>query len=109
MDKVETIKVALAGSWRHSHEEDTENGMIFRPGNYDFPPSRGRVGYEFHTDGSCTIIGIAPADGYTSNGCHWHHDEEDPHTIFIVGESKLAEKLILKFDADGNPLMHKSR
>jgi hypothetical protein len=44
----------LARRWLHSHEEDTEDEMVFRAADsgYSFPPSRGREALELHPDGS---------------------------------------------------------
>ncbi len=52
----------LSQRWLHSHEEDTGREMVFRPDTYDFPPSRGRSGFELRPDGSATVLGIAPTD-----------------------------------------------
>jgi len=44
---VSVIKRAqVAGRWVHSHEEDTDDEMVFRAADsgYAFPPSRGRAG-----------------------------------------------------------------
>jgi hypothetical protein len=44
----------LARRWVHSHEEDSEDEMVFRAADsgYAFPPSRGREAIELHPDGS---------------------------------------------------------
>ena len=49
--------------WVHSHEENTDAEMVFRPAHYGFPPSRGRIGFDLKPDGTYTAIGIAPTDG----------------------------------------------
>ena len=61
----------LVGTWRHSHEEDTANEKVFRRFDFAFPPSRGRVGYEFRSDYTCTYIGIAARDGAAKEECLW--------------------------------------
>ena len=38
------LKTCILGQWIHSHEEDAKGVMVYRPANYSFPPSRGRVG-----------------------------------------------------------------
>ena len=43
---------ALHGSWVHSHEEDTDGEMVFRPPTHQFPPSRGRISFELRADGT---------------------------------------------------------
>ena len=44
----------LQGRWVHSHEEDTEDEIVFRAesSGYDFPRSRGREALELNPDGS---------------------------------------------------------
>jgi hypothetical protein len=64
-------KKNLVGSWLHSHEEDTASTVVYRPMEYDFPPARGRRGYEFRADGSCNVIGISPRDGAARTSCTW--------------------------------------
>jgi hypothetical protein len=43
--------------------------MVFRPGDRLLPPARGRVGYEFKADGSCTYLGISARDGSAREPC----------------------------------------
>jgi hypothetical protein len=61
----------LPGVWRHSREEDTETESVYRPDSYDFPPARGRTGYEFRADHSCDYLGISPRDGSARQQCKW--------------------------------------
>jgi len=61
----------IAGAWLHSHEEDSDGEMVFRPKDYPFPPSRGRIGFGLSPDGAATLIGIAPADGPSQEAAHW--------------------------------------
>ena len=37
--------------WIHSHEEDTEDKKVYRPSTFEFPPSRGRDGFEIKENG----------------------------------------------------------
>lgn len=67
----ETLEKRLVGTWRHSHEDDTTTERVFRPDTFEFPPSRGRVGYSFRADGTCTYIGIAARDGAARETCSW--------------------------------------
>jgi hypothetical protein len=54
----------LAGRWVHSHEEDTDDELVFRAANsgYAFPPSRGRESLELRSDGSYGGTVPGPAD-----------------------------------------------
>lgn len=45
-------KAALCREWVHSGEEDTENEIVFRPADYDFPLSRApRESFQLKPDG----------------------------------------------------------
>ncbi len=61
----------VIGTWLHSHEEDSATERVYRRSGFDFPPSRGRDGYEFRPDRSATYIGIAARDGAAPNACKW--------------------------------------
>lgn len=41
--------------WIHSHEEDTEDKKVYRPSTFDFPPSRGRDGFEIRENGEFVL------------------------------------------------------
>jgi hypothetical protein len=53
---------ALAGRWLHSREEDREGETVYRPAGYDFPPARGRFGFELRPDGTYVELGPGPTD-----------------------------------------------
>lgn len=61
----------LLGTWMHSREEDTATEQVYRPAGYDFPPARGRRGFELLPDSVCRRIGIAAADGPSREACTW--------------------------------------
>ncbi len=53
---------ALHGRWVHSHEEDTEEEMVFRPAGYPLPRSRGRTSFELRGDGTYVERSPGPVD-----------------------------------------------
>jgi hypothetical protein len=53
---------ALHGRWVHSHEEDTETEMVFRPETHSFPPARGRMSLELRPDGTYVESAPGPVD-----------------------------------------------
>jgi hypothetical protein len=61
----------LQKRWLHSHEEDSDTEMVFRPASFKFPPSRGRAGFDLKADQSYIDIGIAPADGPLETSGTW--------------------------------------
>jgi hypothetical protein len=52
---------SLVGSWSHSHEEDAEGVQVFRPTDYEFPPSRGRTSFTLRPDGTA-VAGLPGPD-----------------------------------------------
>ena len=52
----------LRRRWVHSHEEDTDREMVFRPAAFKFPPSRGRRSFELKPDGALLEGRIGPTD-----------------------------------------------
>jgi hypothetical protein len=48
----------LARRWVHSHEEDRGDEIVFRTGEFSFPPSRGRAVLDLRADG--TYVGSLP-------------------------------------------------
>jgi hypothetical protein len=73
----------IVGSWLHSHEEDTATEFVYRRADYEFGPSRGRVGYEFRPDRTCTYVGIAPQDGQARKECTWMLRSGPPPEIVV--------------------------
>jgi hypothetical protein len=60
--KTKPSKDILGQHWIHSHEEDTDSEMVFRPASFKFPPSRGRKAFDLRADGVLIETGIGPAD-----------------------------------------------
>ena len=73
----------LTQRWLHSHEEDTNQEIIYRPFDYPFPPSRGRSGFELKPDGSAVNIGIAARDGTAESDCVWELQENDEAIVLL--------------------------
>jgi hypothetical protein len=76
---------ALVGSWSHSHEEDSDDEMVFRPATGEFPPSRGRASFEFRPDGSYVERSPGPVDAPEVSGGRW---------------SLEGDRLVLEADGD---------
>ena len=73
--------------WIHSHEEDTETEMVFRPADYRFPPSRGRRGFELRADRTYVDVGIAKGDGPEESDGSWELEENDGLTLHLTDAS----------------------
>ncbi len=65
---------ALHGRWVHSHEEDTEDEMVFRPATHPFPPSRGRTSFELRPDGTYVERSPGPVDVPVESSSWWALD-----------------------------------
>ena len=78
----------LIGRWVHSHEEDTATEMVFRPGDYSFPPSRGRRSFELLPDGSLVDEGIAPTDGPQRAAGSWKLEAEGALCFYRGAETQ---------------------
>lgn len=88
MNEKKVEREMLYRRWIHSHEEDSETEMVYRPSNFEFPPSRGRTGFELKSDKSCIEIGIAPTNGlYESQGT-WEIEEDDHLKICFNPQTK---------------------
>jgi hypothetical protein len=67
----DAIPDLLQKRWLHSHEEDSDTGMVFRPASFKFPPSRGRAGFDLKANNKFIEIGIAAADGPQESAGTW--------------------------------------
>jgi len=59
---VSDLPPELFQRWMHSHEEDSGDVQVYRPADYDFPPARGRRGFELRPDGSALVYGPSASD-----------------------------------------------
>jgi hypothetical protein len=53
---------ALIGSWTHSHEEDHDDVQVYRPGDAELPPSRGRTSFTLRPDATAAAGLPGPTD-----------------------------------------------
>lgn len=80
-------------NWKHSYEDKVEDGTAFRPSNHKFPPSRGRKGFEFKSDGSFTAYMIAPTDGYDIKPGKWTRVGKDILELDFDDEKMPNQKM----------------
>jgi len=85
--------------WTHSHEEDAADATVFRPADYPFPPSRGRVSYELAPDGTLLEAGIGPTDRPTSEVGVWAL-EDDGRTLVLRTRGPNDGKLQVSVDME---------
>ncbi len=85
----------LCQSWVHSHEEDSDAEIVFRPADYDFPLSRGRRSFELKPDGSLVQGRIGPADRSREEQGTWELDADNDLILRPRAQAEPGEKLRL--------------
>lgn len=83
----------LVRRWVHSHEEDTETEMVFRPDDFEFPPSRGRVAFELRPDGTALDRGIGANDAPQDAEGRWTLDENGAIVLLEKGTDRVLRRL----------------
>jgi hypothetical protein len=95
------IEQRLLGTWRHSREEDTISESVYRPDSYDFPPARGRTGYEFKTDHSCSYLGISPRDGTARAPGRWEiRGGPEPEIVLTFPDGREEVLVLVSLDSE---------
>ena len=89
----EVPRQILARRWVHSHEEDTDAEMVFRPDDYEFPPSRGRVAFELRPDGTALDRGIGASDSPQHAEGRWTVDEDGTILLLEKGTDRVLRRL----------------
>jgi hypothetical protein len=92
--KEEISPDAVAGHWIHSHEEDTPTEMVFRPANFNFPPSRGRHGFELQRDGTYVETAIGPTDKPQKAQGSWVLEDDNQLNVGLGVE--LASRRVMR-------------
>jgi hypothetical protein len=80
--------------WIQSHEEDTDDEVVYRPESFPFPRSRGRFSFELKPDLSLIETGIAPTDGPLISHGKWRLDSAGQ--LFFYNESKSEPVRIMQ-------------
>jgi hypothetical protein len=62
--------------WIHSYEEDKDDIQVYHPSTFNFPLSRGRMGFEIQKNGVFTQYGIGPDDRQKKIEGNWTIEEE---------------------------------
>ena len=88
---------ALPQHWVHSHEEDTDTQMVFRPATYNFPRSRGRRSFELKPDGSLVEGGMAADDRRQATPGTWKL--QDGGTLALYTTSAAEPSRVMRIAA----------
>ena len=97
------LETCIQRRWLHSHEEDTDSVSVYRPSDYNFPASRGRIGYEFRPEGELLYLGIAPADGTVDTNGHWAIESGNLVRIVVPSEG-MSPLLLTVLSCDNDKL-----
>jgi hypothetical protein len=90
--------------WVHSHEEDTDRGMVFRPAGFDFPRSRGRLSFELRPDGTLVERGPGPTDAPVQVEGTWELEPGDRLILHRPGQEEPRRELTVS-SVDGDRLV----
>ena len=102
MSKVD--KNILSRNWVHSHEEDTDTEMVFRPSTFNFPRARGRTSFELKPDGTLIQSGIAPDDRMQNTKGSWKLNDDNT-LAFYFGSKSVADDEMKILSVDNNKLV----
>ena len=92
---------ALYQHWVHSHEEDTNTEIVFRPATYNFPRSRGRRSFELKPDGILVEGGMAPDDRRQETQGTWALQDSDTLVFYTQSASQPSRVMpIASVDKD---------
>ena len=94
----------LRRRWVHSHEEDTDREMVFRPAAFEFPPSRGRRSFELKPDGALAEGGIGPTDRPVETQGSWELEDDD-RLVLRPGRSGGAPRVMRIASVDDDRLV----
>lgn len=90
---------ALQGHWVHSHEEDSEDEMVFRPATHPFPPSRGRISLDLKPDGDYVERAPGPVDAPVESSGRWSL-EDDRLVLAAKGDRSGHEWQVMASEPD---------
>jgi hypothetical protein len=83
----------FATTWVHVHEEDNEEGALYRPEDADIPLSRRpRERIRFHADGSACVLNAGPDDRHVEKPATWR--EESGAIILHESDSGRQRRVV---------------
>jgi hypothetical protein len=99
---------SLQQAWLHAHEEDSPGQTVYRPASYDFPPARGRAGFELLPGQRLRYTGIAPADGPSHANGYWQLRQETPLAVLLLSLPKQPDRRLSIISISADRLVVKS-
>jgi len=92
----EDLPPEIYENWAHSHEEDTDEVEIYRPRDFDFPPSFPRPGFEIKENGEFQEYVPDPLDGGVVPGRLGRWRAAGRNIIRVRFDDPEAEQLTLR-------------
>ncbi len=86
----------LQNTWLHSFEEDQGDILTYRPNSYEFPPSRGRTGFDLEEGGVIKEYNIAPTDGLEERIGQWEYKNDKQVLVTLKGNGQPDERYLLE-------------
>lgn len=99
---------AVFGDWVHSHEEDSGEISVYRRPGYDFPPARGRRGFDIKRGGGFVWHRIASADGNVDAEGRWRAEGND-QIVATFDDDRLEALKVAIVSCDGEILKVRRR
>lgn len=86
---------ALFACWAASYEENKENNQekLYRPCDYNFPPSRFRQNIIFEKNGTCKVLAVGETDIHYFVDCKWVYDKKKKLVNVYDDKGKVKMKL----------------
>ncbi len=91
----------LLKHWYHSSEEQVDDrNQIYRSDGGKLPPSRFRMQYLFHADGTCDWYFLSPDDNHVFKQGRWKVTSGDSPTLVITKGEVVETYRINKLTSD---------
>jgi hypothetical protein len=91
----------------HSREEDTNDALVYRPSDFNFPPSRGRESFEVKINGEFVHYAIGQDD--RSKPIIGHYNVEDPNRLHVLFAEEQLRPFTLKILTCNNDVLRVRR
>jgi len=89
--------------WIHSFEEDSEDGAVYRPPDFDFPLARGRKGLELKEDSEFIEYTIGRTDAPHGNPGRWQPEGANRVRVTFTDE-RISPRTLEILYCDGKIL-----
>lgn len=102
---IDQVSTDLFKHWIHSQEDDDNkaNISVFRPSNFQFPPSRGRRGFEIKKNGEFIMYEIGRTDKPVKIVGHFKVESPNMISVYLKGRNPFSMR-IATIENNGNIL-----